>query len=153
LRNVEELPSLPESSIPKLDVAGSSPVARSMQTSIALRQLAIAVLTASCGTPVEVTTGLSGSVHRGPVAPVCQVGVPCDVPFAASFDVRQGSLIVATFQSDSGGHFTVSLAPGTYLVVPRADAPLMNPATQTKSVAVDATGLTSVQLLFDTGIR
>ena len=124
-----------------------------MQTPIALGWLAIAALAVSCGTPVELTTGLSGSVQRGPVTPVCQVGVPCDAPFAASFDVQAGARTVTTFKSDSAGHFTVPLAPGTYTVVPHADAPLMNPSAQTKSVQVGANGFTSIQLLFDTGIR
>ena len=111
------------------------------------------MLAASCGRPVELTTGLSGSVQRGPTTPVCQVGVACDAPFAASFDVQQGSRIVAAFASDSGGHFSIALAPGAYVIIPHADAPLMSPAAQAKSVQVGSTGYTTVQLLFDTGIR
>ncbi len=100
-----------------------------------------------------VSTGLTGTVMRGPVTPVCQINVPCDAPFSASFDVRRDSLRVATFHSDADGTFTVTLPPGTYVIVPASDAPLMNPAMQTRTVTVDPTGLTEVHLLFDTGIR
>ena len=72
---------------------------------------------------------------------------------SASFDVRQNNRRVATFRSDTEGRFTVRLAPGTYVLVPAADAPLMQPSAQAKTVEVGAEGLTAVQLQFDTGIR
>jgi hypothetical protein len=84
---------------------------------------------------------------------VCQLDVPCDAPFSASFSVRQGARLVATFQSDSQGRFEVRLAPGTYVVVPGPDAPIISPTAQTKEVVVGANGLTTVVLHFDTGIR
>jgi hypothetical protein len=115
--------------------------------------IAIAAIAGVCNNPVALTTGLTGIVIRGPVTPVCQVGVPCDAPFAASFEVRQNGRRVATFSSDAQGHFTVRLRAGSYVVVPTAEAPLMNPSSQTKTVEVGAEGLTSVQLVFDTGIR
>jgi hypothetical protein len=55
--------------------------------------------------------------------------------------------------SDADGHFTVMLSPGTYQIVPGADAPLIAPTTQVRTVTVQATGLTTVTLEFDTGIR
>ena len=98
-------------------------------------------------------TGLTGTVLRGPITPVCRVNVPCDAPFSASFDVRRDSVRVATFHSNADGTFTVALPPGTYLVVPASDAPLMNASMQAKTVTVGSVGLTEVHLLFDTGIR
>lgn len=115
--------------------------------------LLIASMAAQCSSPVELTTGLTGAVLRGPVMPVCQVDVPCDAPFAASFEVRQNGRRVTTFQSDALGQFTVRLLPGQYLIVPAANSPLMNPSAQAKTVEVGPEGLTSVQLQFDTGIR
>jgi len=95
-----------------------------------------------------------GAVMRGPITPVCRIDVPCDAPFAAAFTVQQGGHQVSQFQSDSSGQFTVYLEPGVYTVVPNADAPLISPTSQTKSVTVENTGgLTSVRLVFDTGIR
>jgi hypothetical protein len=98
-------------------------------------------------------TGLTGVVMRGPVTPVCRIDVPCDAPFSATFTVQRGGRQVAQFHSDSAGQFTVHLPPGVYTVVPGADAPLIAPASQAKSVTVGDTDLTVVRLTFDTGIR
>ena len=110
---------------------------------------------AACGgTAPSPTTGLTGIVVRGPITPVCRVDVPCDAPFSAGFTVQRAGRQVAQFQSDSAGQFTVFLDPGAYTVVPNADAPLLSPKAQIKSVTVADTGrLTVVSLTFDTGIR
>lgn len=117
--------------------------------------LAATVGGASCSASApSPTTGLTGVVVRGPITPVCRVDVPCDAPFSAGFTVQRGGRQVAQFQSDSAGQFTVYLQPGTYSIVPNADAPLISPASQAKSVTVGDTGpLTVVRLTFDTGIR
>jgi hypothetical protein len=98
-------------------------------------------------------TGLVGTMLRGPVMPVCRPTVPCDAPFAASFVAQQDQRTVATFQSDSLGQFLVGLSPGTYLIVPGPNAPIISPGSQTREVTVGPVGLTKVQLEFDTGIR
>lgn len=98
-------------------------------------------------------TGLTGSVVRGPITPVCIPNIPCSAPFAATFTVWQGSRLVASFGSDAQGHFTVRLEPGTYRVVPDPDAPIIDPPSQAKTATVGPMGLTAVQLEFDTGIR
>jgi hypothetical protein len=86
--------------------------------SATLRILALACGLAACGSPTAPSdTGLAGTVVRGPVQPVCQVDVPCDAPFSASFTVQQGSRVVVSFRSDSQGHFESRLPPGRYLVV------------------------------------
>jgi hypothetical protein len=119
-----------------------------------LRVLALACCIAGCGAPTAPgNTGLAGTVVRGPVRPVCQVDVPCDAPFSATFTVEQGNRVVASFRSDSQGHFESRLLPGKYLVVPGPDAPIMLPRAQAKEVEVGSSGLTTVLLHFDTGIR
>lgn len=99
------------------------------------------------------TVVLAGKVYRGPIMPVCQNDAPCDAPFAATFEVRRGSRRVATFTSNADGTFNVGVPPGELLVIPYANAPLMNPTLQVKSVVASATGTTIVDLYFDTGIR
>ena len=98
------------------------------------------------------TTGLEGTVRRGPVTPVCRVGVPCDAPFAASFSVMQVQRVVARFQSDSIGRYRVLLAPGVYDIVPDSTAPVF-PRGQKRVATVGPSGLTHLDLEFDTGIR
>ena len=118
--------------------------------------IAVALAALSCSNDAStatLTTGLTGTVTRGPITPVCMVDVPCDAPFAAHFTVRLGSHTVAAFQSDSVGHFEVRLAPGSYIVVPGSDALIISPSVQSKSVTVGLVGLTVVNLDFDTGIR
>jgi hypothetical protein len=100
----------------------------------------------------SIPTVLEGIAYRGPTRPVCQVDNPCNAPFSATFEVRQGERVVALFQSDSAGRFLVRLAPGTYTVVPDASAPLLA-RSQAHEVTVEPGGLTYVQLNFDTGIR
>jgi hypothetical protein len=99
------------------------------------------------------STGLAGTVLRGPVTPVCQADVPCDLPFSADFAVMQSTVQVGAFHSDSAGHFRVKLPPGTYRVVPAPNAPIMSPQSQAKEVVVLPDSVTTVQLEFDTGIR
>ena len=107
-----------------------------------------------CGSPAAPSsTGLSGVVYRGPVTPVCALDQPCEAPFSAGFSIQRGSTRVAVFQSDAQGHFEVRLSPGSYIVVPDADAPLISPKSQTKEVTVGPVGLTMIDLHFDTGIR
>jgi hypothetical protein len=117
--------------------------------------LLIGALSAACSsTAPSPVTGLTGVVIRGPVTPVCRVDVPCDAPFAASFTVQQSGRTVAQFQSDASGQFTVFLRPGNYIVVPSADAPIISPGGQGKQVTVTDSGmLTTIRLMFDTGIR
>ncbi len=116
----------------------------------------VVVVAASCTGPVgpnPLDTGLVGTVLRGPVQPACVAGASCAAPFAATFGVYAGGQQVATFQSDAQGRFEVPLAPGVYLVVPGPDAPIIAPSSQAKQVTVGPVGMTTVQLLFDNGIR
>ena len=116
--------------------------------------LLVALSAAACGSPTEPTsTGLAGTVLRGPTQPVCFESQPCDAPFSAGFSVQRGTARTAAFRSDSQGHYEVRLAPGTYTIVPDADAPIIAPALQTKAVTVGASGMTMIDLHFDTGIR
>jgi hypothetical protein len=104
------------------------------------------------GGGVVSSTGLEGIMLRGPTRPVCQVDQPCTAPFKSGFQVLQGGQIVARFESDSEGHFLIHLAPGTYSVSPDESAPLLARA-DAHVVTVGPTGLTHVDLEFDTGIR
>jgi hypothetical protein len=113
----------------------------------------LVLLAAGCGATAPTRTTLIGTVLRGPVQPVCRVDVSCEAPFSAGFTVRQGDRVIASFTSDAAGHFELSLASGTYLVVADADAPILSPRTQTKEVTVGATGPATVLLHFDTGLR
>jgi len=99
------------------------------------------------------STGLSGTVLRGPTQPVCAANQTCDAPFSSNFTVLKIGTIVAGFRSDAQGHYEIRLPPGGYTIVPDADAPIMKPFSQAKDVTVGSSGMTMLDLHFDTGIR
>lgn len=113
------------------------------------------VVATGCDDPTSPSrdTGLMGVVVRGPVVPVCQIDSRCSAPFSAAFDVYENNRRVTDFRSDPDGHFTVTLAAGSYRIIPAADAPLHQPLTQIKTVEVLPGGFTQIRLEFDTGIR
>jgi hypothetical protein len=96
-------------------------------------------------------TGLKGTVVLGPTRPVCRADDPCQAPFKARFEVRQGQRVVAEFTSDSAGRFVVYLPPGRYTVGPGPSTGILM-RRQIHEVTVGSKGLTSVQWDFDTGI-
>lgn len=100
-----------------------------------------------------VTTGLEGHVIRGPVQPVCVTGEPCEEPFAATFHVKLNGESVQQFTTAADGYFVVYLEPGAYEIVPDKAAPLHLPEQQARAINVGETGLTRVEISFDTGIR
>jgi hypothetical protein len=116
--------------------------------------LLVALSATACGSPTEPTsTGLAGTVLRGPTQPVCQTNQSCEAPFSAGFSVLRGMTRTASFRSDPQGHYEVHLSPGPYTIVPDDDAPMMAPKSQAKAVTVGPSGLTMADLHFDTGIR
>jgi len=96
---------------------------------------------------------LSGLVRRGPVTPVCQVDVPCEAPFSATFEVRRNNRLVATFSTANDGSFNVHVPAGELRIIPTDNAPIIDPTSQVKVVTLAAGDSVYVDLLFDTGIR
>jgi hypothetical protein len=116
----------------------------------------LAACTSEPSAPDMPSTVLQATVVRGPIMPVCRLDnePTCDdLPFAAAFELFRGSTRVAVTRSDSSGVFRVRLAPGSYMVVPGADAPIIEPRRQGKAVTVTSDSVTRVLLTFDTGIR
>jgi hypothetical protein len=102
----------------------------------------------------ELSTGLTGTVFRGPITPVVIVGMINDEPFSAEFNVYDNlDNFIISFQSDDEGKFNVALPPGVYWIIPEKSAPIMSPERQVREVTVKPDSLTSQDLYFDTGIR
>ena len=97
-------------------------------------------------------TGLEGTAHRGPTRAVCRTAKPCNAPLSATFELWQGERVVGRFRSDSSGHFLVHLPPGTYTVVPDGSVGILI-RSQAHEVTVGPSGLTHVELDYDTGIQ
>jgi hypothetical protein len=129
-----------------------------MRRNIGLRFLfpVLAACTSAPPAPDTPSTVLQATVVRGPIMPVCRLDndPSCDdLPFAATFELFRGSTRVAVTRSDTAGVFRVPLTPGSYMVVPGTDAPIIEPRRQGKEVTVTADSVTRVLLTFDTGIR
>lgn len=66
---------------------------------------------------LALASGLHGIVTRGPITPVCKVGVPCSAPAVGAVLVfsRAGHSAVRV-RTGAGGRYSVRLAPGYYTV-------------------------------------
>ncbi len=98
-------------------------------------------------------TGLLGTVHRGPIMPVCREGVPCDEPAAglALLFVRRGA-VAARARTDGDGRYRVALAAGRYSVR-TAQPTLIGRGVSPPQVTVPAHHFARVNFFVDTGIR
>ena len=102
------------------------------------------------------TTGLEGqTMIAAPCPGPVRDDQPCpDQPVSATFEVLDAqNEVIARFQSDAEGHFSVALKPGVYTIVPAADAPLFNPRMQRQTVTVETGKMTEMTLRFDSGMR
>jgi hypothetical protein len=101
----------------------------------------------------QADSGIEGTIVIGPTCPVIVAENPCpDRPYQATMTVRSsdGSL-VTRFTSAADGTFRVSLPPGSYLLEGESSGTYPRPPKL--EVAVEAGQYTSVDLMYDTGIR
>jgi hypothetical protein len=126
---------------------GSSIQARS--TSAALLLLALVV--GACGSVGAPPSGIQGTILAGPACPgPVRLGSPCpDRPVAMTVEVVSGTAVATTFTTDANGAFSVSVAPGTYVLRSKSGLP----ALRSTPVVVLAGQYTKVELHADTGIR
>ena len=95
-------------------------------------------------------SGLYGTVTRGPITPVCRVGVPCDEPAARMTIVFAGRMKSVRVRTDAGGRYRVRLAPGLYSVA----KPDWGPGSiRPEHVRVRRGRFARVDIVIDTGIR
>jgi hypothetical protein len=94
---------------------------------------------------------LHGTVMRGPITPVCKVGVPCDGPAAhvTLFFKRSGTTTSAS--TDAQGHYRLKLKAGLYTV--RTNQKVFGTTPKPDTVRVYASRDRRVDFFVDTGIR
>jgi hypothetical protein len=114
----------------------------------------VLVIVVACGrsSSPRTTSGIFGVVTAGPTCPVERVGSPCP-PGLWTGDVRAtdpGGRSVDV-QTDARGNYSLTLAPGTYEVIPVTDGG--PPTGKPTSVVVVAGPPQRVDLTVDTGIR
>jgi len=116
----------------------------------ALAALALGSGSAGGGTA---TTGLRGLVKRGPVMPVCRVGVPCDEPArGVKLKFSRSGRVVATATTNQRGWYRITLRAGRYSVSTATKAaPETRP--QPRVATVEAGRMKRRDFFIDTGIR
>lgn len=93
-------------------------------------------------------TGVEGIVLRGPIAPVCVAGSPCEAPaYGVTVRALQNGNTVAATATDKDGRFRLSLEAGDYTIQ------ALGRGTEPVDVHVSASKLTEVAFFIDTGIR
>lgn len=108
-----------------------------------------AVLAAFVATPA---TGLYGTVHRGPLTPVCRVGEPCDGPAHVTLLFSRSGRVVGRVHTRSDGSYRIRLRAGRYTV--RTASPSIFERTPKPSTAtVPRVGYRRINFNIDTGIR
>jgi hypothetical protein len=112
-------------------------------------------------TPTSGTSGtqgtLVGDVVAGPTCPVERAEDPCPPKAVPNREVEilgANNAVVATAMTDSKGHFSVALAPGSYTVsVPIRQGQIgMRQESDVKANVITGQ-VTTVKIMLDTGIR
>ncbi|MBF6604955.1 MAG: hypothetical protein IVW53_05160 [Chloroflexi bacterium] len=136
---------------------------RSRAAVVAFIAVALALVVGACtvgpGAGGSIAGGrtVPGTVLAGPTCPVQRVGDSgcADRPVAGAVLVvtTPSGTEIARVTSDAGGAFSLSLAPGDYLLVPQPVAGLMiTPRPLAFSVAA-AGAASALDVRYDTGIR
>jgi hypothetical protein len=94
---------------------------------------------------------LSGTVTRGPTAPVCRAGTPCSAPARRIVLVFRHAGASARTTTDGAGRYRIALAAGTWRV--SLDRTGVGTSVAPATVRVEAGRLRRVDLSIDTGIR
>ena len=108
-----------------------------------------AVLAAFAATP---TTGLYGTVRRGPLTPVCRVGEPCDGPAHVTLVFSRAGRVAGRVHTRNDGSYRIRLRAGQYTV--RTDSPsIFERRPRPSTATVPRVGYRRVNFSIDTGIR
>src|SRR5437899_11182012 len=118
---------------------------------------ALAVLpAASAGTT---GSGLYGVVKKGPIRPVCQVGIPCDAPVRVTLVFWSARPSGGTMEkvheailTDKHGRYRIALAPGFYEVRSAAKIGFTR-MPKPHALHVRAGHWDKINLFCDTGLR
>ena len=95
-------------------------------------------------------TGLIGYVSRGPVSPVCRVGVPCFRPAQVTLRFGRRQAVAVRISTRPTGGYRVALKPGIYTVSVAGTGRLGR--LRPSAVTVPASGWKRVNFVLSTGI-
>ena len=114
----------------------------------------LATLVLGCGSAGggTATGGLKGRVMRGPIMPVCRVGVPCDEPArGVKLIFSRSGKVVGRTTTNQKGYYRIALRRGAYSV--RTDRRGPEKVPQPSRVSAPRDRFKRVDFTIDTGIR
>jgi hypothetical protein len=110
------------------------------------------ILTAAAGATTARGT-LTGTVMRGPIAPVCALEQPCDEPAPhVALVFSHADAVVGRVTTDANGHYRLRL-PALRYEVRRANAATIDRKLDPHGIRVYAGRVTHIDFSIDTGIR
>lgn len=106
--------------------------------------------------PAPAQSGIKGLVTIGPTCPESRDAEECErAPYEAKLvikDLETGEE-AARVQSGEDGAFSVELAPGEYVVEPAKRNTLVPPYADPQTVIVREGAFTSIEIVYDSGVR
>jgi hypothetical protein len=105
---------------------------------------------ASASVPLP-PSGLFGTVTRGPITPVCRIGVPCDAPAPHLMLTFTRAGVAKTARTDQHGAYRIDLQAGTYTV--RTNSKPFGQIPRPANVHVRSHDPDKIDFAIDTGIR
>jgi hypothetical protein len=128
---------------------------------VLMAAVALGAALAACGgdggSIIIVSGTLSGDVVAGPTCPVEQIDNPCPPKAVPNREVQiltKSGAVAAKTTTDAQGHFSVSLAPGDYVVAVTVVAGQVGMRQTTPGDVSVASGQSSyIKIELDTGIR
>lgn len=117
----------------------------------AILVMAVGLALAASASAAAPSSGLHGTVLRGPITPVCKVGVPCDAPAAGVTLTFSRAGVVRQTKTDQQGAYRIALPPGAYSV--RTSSKPFGATPRPARVHVRAGHSDRIVFRIDTGIR
>lgn len=119
------------------------------------RIIFILFLLAACSSSIPADTGIEGQVLIGPMCPVVRQGQECpDQPYQAVLIIlTSAGRKVTQITTDADGKFHLPLAPGAYVMHPRAPQNSPMPFATDQVFDVVKGQFTTISVVFDSGIR
>jgi hypothetical protein len=122
-----------------------------MRSSRTLALIVVSLTVAAGASATSSTSGLHGTVRRGPITPVCRVGVACDAPAPGVVLTFSRVGVVRKARTDQKGAYRIALPPGVYSVT--TSMRLFGRVPRPGKVHVRAGHWDKIVFSVDTGIR
>jgi hypothetical protein len=122
-----------------------------MRSSPTLALIVVTLTVAAGASAASSSSGLHGTVRRGPVTPVCRVGVACDAPAPGVVLAFSRLGVVRKTRTDQNGGYRIALPAGVYSVT--TSLRLFGRTPRPARVRVRAGHWDKIVFAVDTGIR